>query len=97
MHALTAKMQLTSSTYMYLNELMYTPPLSYLVSLDIESLYTNINSFDMAIKVFLEIFAQRDKLVLYLELLKFVFKNDIFQFNGKAYHQICGIAMGTEL
>ena len=51
----------------------------------------------MAIKVFLKIFAQHGKLVLYLELLKFVLKNNIFQFNGKIYHQICGIAMGTKL
>ena len=72
------------------------PPHSYLASLDIESLYTNI-SFDMAIKVLLKIFAQHEKLVLYLELLKFVLKNNIFQFNGRIYHQICGIAMGTKL
>ena len=32
------------------------PPVSYLASLDIESLYTNI-SFDMAIKIFLKIFS----------------------------------------
>ena len=34
---------------------MKVPPTSYLASLDIESLYTNI-SFDMAIEVFLKIF-----------------------------------------
>ena len=72
------------------------PPTSYLASLDIESLYTNI-SFDMAIDVFLKIFANHCRLVLYLDLLKFVLKNNIFQFSGRIYHQLCGIAMGTTM
>ena len=74
----------------------HVPATSYLASLDIESLYTNI-SFEMAIGTFLKIFASHPKLVLYLDLLKFVLRNNIFQFNGKIYHQICGIAMGTKL
>ena len=44
----------------------------------------------MAIKEFLKIFAQYDKLVLYIEPLKFVFKSNIF-------HQICGVAIGAKL
>lgn len=72
------------------------PPTSYLVSLDIESLYTNI-SFNMAIEVFLKIFAGHPKLILYLDLLKYVLNNNIFQFSGKIYHQVCGIAMGTTM
>ena len=72
------------------------PHTSYLASLDIESLYTNI-SFDMAIEVLLKIFAKHPRLVLILDLVKFVLKNNIFQFNGKIYHQICGIAMGTTM
>ena len=71
-------------------------PTSFLASLDIESLYTNI-SFDMAIQVMLKIFSKHPRLVLYLDLLKYVLKNNIFQFNGKIYHQICGIAMGTTM
>ena len=54
----------------------------YLASLDIELLYTNI-SFDMVIEVFLKIFAKHPRLVLYLDLLKFVFKNNIFDLAGK--------------
>ena len=72
------------------------PPTSYLASLDIELLYTNI-SFDMAIEVFLKIFSNHPRLVLFLDLLKFVLKNNIFQFSGKIYHQVCGIAMGTTM
>ena len=72
------------------------PPTSFLASLDIESLYTNI-SFDMAIEVMLKFFSKHPRLVLYLDLLKYVLKNNIFQFNGKIYHHICGIAMGTTM
>ena len=75
---------------------MMAPPTSYLASLDIESLYTNI-SFDMAIEVFLKIFAEHPRLIFYLDLLKYVLKNNIFQFSGKIYHQVCGIAMGTTM
>ena len=60
------------------------PPTSYLASLDIESLYTSI-SFDMAIEVFLKIFSNHPRLVLFLDPLKYVLKNNIFQFNWKIY------------
>ena len=36
-------------------------------------------------------------MVLYLDLLKFVLYNNIFRFNGKIYHHICGITMSTKL
>ena len=51
----------------------------------------------MAIEVFLKIFAGHPRLVLYLDLLKFVLNNNIFQFSGRIYHQVCGIAMGTTM
>ena len=70
------------------------PPTSYLATVDIEWLYTNI-SFDMAIEVCLTIFVGHPRLVLYLDLLMCVLKNNIFQFSGRIYHQVCGIAMGT--
>ena len=50
----------------------------------------------MAIDVFLKIFMNHPRLVLYLDLMKFVFKN-IFQFSGRIYHQLCGIAMGITM
>ena len=65
-----------------------------IASLDIELLYTNI-SFDMTIDVILKIFENHLRLVLYLDLIKFVLKNNIFSFSGNIYHQLCGIAMGT--
>ena len=49
------------------------PPNSYLASLDIESLYTNI-SFDMAIEVFLKTFPGHPRKIFYLDLLRFVLK-----------------------
>ena len=49
------------------------PPTSYLASVDIDSLYTNI-SFDMAIEVLLKIFGNYPGIKLFLDLLKFVFK-----------------------
>ena len=58
-------------------EIVQVPPTSYLATLDIESLYTNI-SFDMAIEVFLKIFAGHPRLVLYLDLLKYVLKTTYF-------------------
>ena len=72
------------------------PANSYLASLDIESLYTNIG-FDMAIEVLLKIFSGHPRLVLFLDLVKYVLQNNLFEFNGRIYHQICGIAMGTKM
>lgn len=69
---------------------------SYLATLDVESLYTNI-SFEMAITTFIGLFKKNPRLVLYLDLLKFVLFHNIFQFNGTTYRQICGLAMGTKL
>ena len=51
----------------------------------------------MAIDVLLKIFANHPRLVLYLDLVKFVLQNNIFQFSGRIYHQLCGIAMGTTM
>ena len=69
---------------------------SYLVTLDIESLYTNI-SHDQAIVTFLRIFKNHPQVVFLLDLLKFVLKNNIFEFDNLIFTQICGLAMGTKL
>ena len=34
---------------------------------------------------------------VFLEILSFVLKNNIFSFNGEMYHQLYGVAMGTKL
>ena len=72
------------------------PHISYLASLHIISLYTNI-SFGMVIDVLIKILANHPRLVLYLDLVKFVVRNNIFQISGKIYYQLCGIAMQTTM
>ena len=72
------------------------PPNAYLVTLDIESLYTNI-THEEAIASFLRRFGRDPQKVFLLDLLKFVLKNNVFQFDGHVFTQICGIAMGTKL
>ena len=69
--------------------------MTYLATLDVEFLYTNI-SFEMAISTFIGLFKNNPRLVLYLDLLKFVLFHNIFQFNGTTYRQICELAMGTK-
>ena len=58
------------------------PPTSYLAGLDIESLYTTIR-FDMAIEVFLKIFSNHPRLVIFVDLLKYVLKIIFFSVAGK--------------
>ena len=72
------------------------PPHAYLVTLDIESLYTNI-SHEEAIASFLKRFKDAPQKVFLLDLLKYVLKNNVFQFDGHVFTQLCGIAMGTKL
>ena len=69
---------------------------SYLVTLDIESFYTNI-SHDQAIITFLKVFEGHPQLVLLLDLLKFVLKSNIFEFDNLVFTQTCGLVMGTKL
>ena len=62
-----------NASHVNILENIRVPPTSYLSSLDIESLYTKI-TFDIAIDVLLKIFADQPRLVLYLDLVKFVLK-----------------------
>ena len=72
------------------------PPHAYLVTLDIESPYTNI-THEEAIASFHKLFKHHSQKVFLLELLKLVLKNNVFQFNDHVFTQPCGIAMGTKL
>ena len=72
------------------------PANAFLICLDIESLYTNI-SHDQAIITFLKIFKNHPQLTFLLDLLKFVLKNNIFEFDNLTFTQTCGLAMGTKL
>ena len=67
-----------------------------LVCLDIESLYTNI-SHDQAITAFIRVFKNHPQLILLVDLLKFVLKNNVFEFDNLTFTQTCGLAMGTKL
>ena len=72
------------------------PQHSLLVTLDIESLYTNI-THEQAILSFLRKFKNHPLKVFLLDLLKYVLKNNIFQFDSLTFTQLCGLAMGTKL
>ena len=62
------------------------PPQAYLATLDIESLYINLLHEEYKThKTFL------------LNLLKYVLKHNVFQFNNEIFSQLCGIPMGTKL
>ena len=70
------------------------PPQAYLITLDVESLYTNI-SHEEAIKSLLKRFECDPQKVLALDLLKYVLKNNVFKFGDFA--QLHGVTMGTKL
>lgn len=72
------------------------PTNSFLITLDIKSLYTNI-SRDQAITTFLKVFKGHPQLMFLLDLLKFVLKSNIFEFDNLVFTQTCGLAMGTKL
>ena len=72
------------------------PANALLICLDIESMYTNI-SHNQAIVTILKIFKNHPHRVFLLDLLNFVLKNNIFEFDNLTCTQTCGIAMGTKL
>lgn len=72
------------------------PPFTYLATLDVESLYTNI-THERAISTFSRLFRDRPNFVFLLDLLKYVLHNNVFSFDGTMYRQVCGLAMGTKL
>ena len=72
------------------------PEKAFLITLDIESLYTNIGHNE-AITSFLKIFEQHPQKVFSLDLLKYVLKNNIFKFDNLLFTQTHGIAMGNKL
>ena len=67
-----------------------------LITLDIQSLYTSI-THEEAISALERVFIHRPLKIFLVDLLTYVLKNNIFQFNGRVYSQICGVAMGTKL
>ena len=60
------------------------------------ALKTNI-SHEGAIASFKNRFDNHPHKTFLLNLLKYVLKNNVFQFNNETFSQLCGIAMGTKL
>ena len=72
------------------------PPNALLVTLDVESMYTNINNID-GIKAVDEIFDDEKESELYpyiRKLLQITLENNDFEFNGDTYLQRSGVSMG---
>ncbi|KAJ1175202.1 hypothetical protein NDU88_000493 [Pleurodeles waltl] len=77
--------------------LQYRPDGEYLVTMDLESLYTNIPQQEAIDVVALYLNRRGDDpaLSFILKCLEPVLFNNYFDFNGKMYHQIKGISMGA--
>lgn len=73
----------------------FIPANAYLVSFDVESMYTNID-IDEGIHTIQQLTATHVPNSAGLcALLRWVLENNYFTFQGQCYHQIRGIAMGT--
>ena len=87
------------NTYDFLNKLdtITTNSQALLVSLDVDSLYTNIDN-KLGIKAVSEAFSTDPKPIhpYIIQLLKLSLEGNDFQFNGKHYLQISGTAMGKK-
>ncbi|KAJ1193338.1 hypothetical protein NDU88_002636 [Pleurodeles waltl] len=77
--------------------LKYRPDGEYLVTMDLESLYTNIPQQEAIDVVALYLNRRGDDpaLSFILKCLETVLFNNYFDFNGKMYHQIKGVSMGA--
>ena len=87
------------NTYDFLNKIdkVTTNPQSLLISLDVDSLYTNIDN-ELGIKAVSEAFSTDPHPIhpYILQLLRLSLEGNDFQFNGKHYLQISGTAMGKK-
>nr|XP_039263152.1 uncharacterized protein LOC120339139 [Styela clava] len=76
------------------------PPGSYLVTMDVTSLYTNIPHKDgiLAVEKYLSKYTTEKREIPYIkEAVNMVLDNNNFVFDGKHYLQINGTAMGTKM
>ena len=92
------------SQHIHLNEHLVESFWYFLVSsFDVKSLYSNIpNNFGLtAIKYWIdkypETLPERISKEFIIQGMKFILENNFFLFNGKAYKQIKGTAMGTKV
>ena len=84
------------TTLVHILQTLKVPANAYLITLNIESLYTNVSK-EGAIRSFLKRCGHDRQKVFMLDLLKYVLKNNIFKFNDQVYTQLHGIAMGIKL
>lgn len=87
------------NTYDFLDKIRNThvPANAFLVTLDVESLYTNINN-EMGLEATRKTLARTPKPIhpYILKLLEICLTGNDFTFNGKRYLQISGTAMGCK-
>ena len=77
------------------------PTNTFLVTMDVTSLYTNIPHPELE-EAIVEAVNQnpdplRPPLNLILQAMRHVLRNNVFEFNGQVYRQVCGTAMGTPM
>ncbi len=73
---------------------------SLLVSADVKSLYTNIRIDEALRKIKALLLQEKYELKQvnkWIDLLRWVLKNNYFTYQGQIYHQICGTAMGSNV
>ena len=76
------------------------PPNSILVTMDVSSLYTNINHEEGAQACFEKLQQRKNKRIpslLLKNLILIVLKSNVFRFGNSIYQQIKGTAMGTPM
>ena len=96
-HMRKVKSYLKNSTELiHILRTLKVPPNAYLITLDIESLYTNI-SFEEAIVSFLKRLEHNPQKVFLVDLRKYVLKKTVFRCGDQVFNQLHGIAMGTKL
>lgn len=86
-------------TYDFLNKIKHLPipNKAFLVTFDVNSLYTNmnLNRTIAVVQQYLKLYPEESRPDQYLiELLKISIKNNDFTFNGNTYLQTKGVAMG---
>ena len=81
-----------------INKIKELPPNSILVTMDVNSLYTNIDHEEGAQACFEKLEQRKNKMfpsIVIKELILIVLKSNVFRFCNSFYQQIKGTAMGT--
>ncbi|KAJ1208254.1 hypothetical protein NDU88_003640 [Pleurodeles waltl] len=75
----------------------FNPDTEFLVTMDIEALYTNIPQYEawQAVRQIFDKEGMTDHLLFVLDCLKIVLESNFFEFDGKTYQQKKGVSMGA--